>query len=184
MSEPYRQIPSVNQVLECISVKELMGELGQPAVTGLVRQAIEAARQRVAAGGGVSLEEIAAEVEQVAAALVRPSLKGVINATGVLIHTNLGRAPLGEAVMESIRLVATGYCNLEYDLDGQSRGRRGDHVRGLLTWLTGAEDALVVNNNAAGLILGSKGDLETSVPPSGARDLLASMADFFVKRDS
>ncbi len=83
----------------------------------------------------------------------RRSLRPVINATGVILHTNLGRAPLATAAVEAIRDVADGYSNLEYDLDRGTRGSRYAHCVGLLRELTGAEDALVVNNGAAALVL-------------------------------
>jgi L-seryl-tRNA(Ser) seleniumtransferase len=94
------------------------------------------------------------EVAAAAATLVRPALRRVINATGVVLHTNLGRAPLAEAARAAIDEVAAGYSNLEYDLVRGERGSRHDHLRALLRELTGAEDALVVNNNAAATVLG------------------------------
>jgi L-seryl-tRNA(Ser) seleniumtransferase len=94
------------------------------------------------------------EVAADAARLVRPPLRPVINATGVVLHTNLGRAPLAGAARAAIDAVAAGYSNLEYDLAAGQRGSRHDHLRGLLRELTGAEDAVVVNNNAAATVLG------------------------------
>ena len=82
-----------------------------------------------------------------------PSLRPVINATGVIVHTNLGRAPLSEAALAAVQAVAAGYSNLEYELAAGARGSRHDHARRLLCELTGAEDALVVNNNAAAVYL-------------------------------
>jgi L-seryl-tRNA(Ser) seleniumtransferase len=94
------------------------------------------------------------EVARVAEAMVQPALRRVINATGVVLHTNLGRAPLAAAARRAIDEVSAGYCNLEYDLVAGARGSRHDHLRRLLCQLTGAEDALVVNNNAAATVLG------------------------------
>ncbi|MEZ4363880.1 MAG: L-seryl-tRNA(Sec) selenium transferase [Kofleriaceae bacterium] len=95
-----------------------------------------------------------AEVVALAETLARPSLRPVLNATGVVLHTNLGRAPLSAEARRAIDEVAAGYCNLEYDLDAGARGSRHDHLRDLLRQLSGAEDALVVNNNAAATVLG------------------------------
>lgn len=92
-------------------------------------------------------------IERRVAALVAPSLCRVINATGVVLHTNLGRAPLGDDVMARTKELATGYCNLEYDIDAGRRGSRHGHLTDLITQLTGAEDAAVVNNNAAAVML-------------------------------
>ncbi|MDF1506397.1 L-seryl-tRNA(Sec) selenium transferase, partial [Roseisolibacter sp. H3M3-2] len=86
-------------------------------------------------------------------ARLRPSLRPVLNATGVVLHTNLGRAPLAESALDAVRAVAEGYANLEYDVARGARGSRHDHCVALLRELTGAEDAVVVNNCAAGLVL-------------------------------
>ncbi len=104
-----------------------------------------------------SREALAAEIIRTATAAVRGRMRGslrrVINATGVIVHTNLGRAPLAEAAVERIAEVARGYVNLEYDLDAGGRGRRDVHAEALLRVLTGAEAAIVVNNNAAATML-------------------------------
>jgi CDP-diacylglycerol--glycerol-3-phosphate 3-phosphatidyltransferase len=97
-----------------------------------------------------------AEVLARARALLRPSLRPVINATGVVLHTNLGRAPLAEAAVARLVEMARGYCNLEYAVDERARGSRHDHVRELLCQLTGSESAVVVNN-CAGAVLLSQG---------------------------
>src|SRR5690606_30582235 len=110
----------------------------------------------LAAGGDAPVQDAEWYVERVRARLEskrRPSLRPVINATGVVLHTNLGRAPLPTAALEAIRRIAAGYANLEYDLAAGDRGSRYDHCAALLTELTGAEAALVVNNNAAALVV-------------------------------
>jgi L-seryl-tRNA(Ser) seleniumtransferase len=101
----------------------------------------------------VAAEDWAEAVCAVAATLMRPSLRPVVNATGIVLHTNLGRAPLPDAAIDAIRLAATGYSNLEYDLAGGTRGTRYEHCVSLLRDLTGAEDAIVVNNGAAAMLL-------------------------------
>ena len=118
------------------------------------REAISTARSAVQSGAGqYSFEEIVTLAESHAAALDRTLLKPVINATGVLIHTNLGRAPLGKAQLDAVVMVASGYSNLEYDLTEGQRGSRYSHATTLLKTLTGAESALVVNNNAGAVML-------------------------------
>ncbi|HVK84297.1 MAG TPA: L-seryl-tRNA(Sec) selenium transferase [Kofleriaceae bacterium] len=122
---------------------------------------VEAARRsiverRAAIVAGTSTDPVidADVVAALAAELARPALRRVINATGVVLHTNLGRAPLAAAARAAIDDIAHGYSNLEYDLVAGQRGSRHDHLRELLRELTGAEDALVVNNNAAATVLG------------------------------
>ncbi|MGH3042692.1 MAG: L-seryl-tRNA(Sec) selenium transferase, partial [Gaiellaceae bacterium] len=115
------------------------------------RAALARAREDVRAGfpAGDLVERTLGELD----ARLRPSLRRVLNATGVVVHTNLGRAPLAGAALERVRAVGAGYSNLEYDVETGSRGSRQDHVAAALRELTGAEAALVVNNNAAAVLL-------------------------------
>jgi L-seryl-tRNA(Ser) seleniumtransferase len=118
------------------------------------RETIEAARQAVLGGGPLlGEEELASAAAERLARLVQPSLRRVINATGVVLHTNLGRAPLAPAAVARVTEVAAGYSNLEFDLESGARGSRGAHVEELLCELSGAEAALAVNNNAAAVML-------------------------------
>lgn len=124
-------------------------------VVSLVRQELEAARWRVRQGAAApSVRDVAAAVERSASELTRPAPRPVINATGVIIHTNLGRAPLSKAATEAAAQAAQGYSNLELDLENGRRGSRQAHLQSLLQELTGAEAGLVVNNNAAAVLLG------------------------------
>lgn len=123
------------------------------AVVEAARRAIATTRAAILAGGD-SVEIDPAAVAAVATELARPVLRRVINATGVVLHTNLGRAPLAAPARAAVDEIAHGYSNLEYDLVSGERGSRHDHLRALLQELTGAEDALVVNNNAAATVLG------------------------------
>ncbi len=124
------------------------------AVVEAARRAIAERRAQILAGSSQEPAVDAGGVASVAAQLARPALRNVINATGVVLHTNLGRAPLAAAARAAIDDVARGYSNLEYDLVAGERGSRHDHLRSLVCELTGAEDALVVNNNAAATVLG------------------------------
>jgi len=149
-----RALPSTDEVLAHPVIVKLIEIYGRPLVKNAVREAIARARQKVIDGKNApDTERIAAGVAAIAARIGEPSLKSVINATGIILHTNLGRAPLGQTSIDEITSVASGYSNLEFDLDKGRRGSRNTHVRKLLSFLTGAQDALVVNNNAAGITL-------------------------------
>jgi len=133
------------------SVDELAGSVDDPLAVEAARIVLARAREEIQAGAepGDLPARLRAELEDAR----RPSLRRVLNATGVIVHTNLGRAPLGEAALDRVREVGRGYSNLEYDLCAGARGSRQDHVAGVLRRLTGAEGALVVNNNAAAVLL-------------------------------
>ncbi|MCZ7624716.1 MAG: L-seryl-tRNA(Sec) selenium transferase [Candidatus Methylomirabilota bacterium] len=155
-----RQLPSVDELLQKPSIRELTQTLPRWTVVEAIRETLQCRRRMIAdaqsGAGAVDLPSnaaLAAEVRRIAQRLNGPTLRRVMNATGVVIHTNLGRAPLAEVAVERIVEVAREYSNLEYDLDRGDRGSRQDHVAGLLCRLTGAEAALAVNNNAAAVLL-------------------------------
>lgn len=150
-----RGLPSVDKLLLSLDAARLIADYGREAVIGAVRAALAAARDRVRAGETIDPDP-AALLEQTAHQLRRqfaPSLRPVINATGVIIHTNLGRAPLSQAAQQALIDAATGYSTLEFDLETGKRGSRLVHAEAILRAITGAEAALVVNNNAAALVL-------------------------------
>jgi L-seryl-tRNA(Ser) seleniumtransferase len=150
-SNPLRELPSVDELLGRKELEILVERHGRPPVLAAARAALARAREDVTAGfpAGDLVERTSTELE----ARLRPSLRRVLNATGVVVHTNLGRAPLADAALERVREVGAGYSNLEYDVEAGSRGSRQDHVAAALRELTGAEAALVVNNNAAAVLL-------------------------------
>jgi len=149
-----RKLPGVDNVLSQTAMRKQIEKTGIKLATFTVRAVIEDARKKILANGdAVAMEEIVKKCEETIALMTRPLLKEVINATGIVIHTNLGRAPLGRKVLEDIAAVALGYSNLEYDLQTMQRGRRADHVVPLITYLAKAEDAVIVNNNAAGIMV-------------------------------
>src|SRR5713226_268332 len=133
------------------SVDELARHSEDPLAVEAARTVVARAREQIRAGDdpGDLGEQLQAELNSVRA----PHLRRVINATGVIVHTNLGRAPLAEAALDRVREIGRGYSNLEYDVVAGGRGSRQDHVAGILRRLTGAEAALVVNNNAAAVML-------------------------------
>lgn len=163
-----RQLPKVDEVLRRPPVAAL--ELPQTVVTDLVRGRIEELRQRILEGSLTSLptvEELCDEVCAAAAAAAKPSLRPVINATGVTLHTNLGRACLSEKAVAAAAAAARRYSTLEYDLEKGERGSRYSHVEKLLCRITGARAAMAVNNNAAAVLLilsavGKGGEVITS----------------------
>src|SRR2546422_2821362 len=151
---PYRSLPSVDRLLSDERVRALANGGESGIATVIVRQAIESARLAIAGGSETPTEDQLVEsVLGLAAAVFEPSLRPVINATGVIIHTNLGRAPLSDEAIEAMASVSRGYSNLEFDLQAGERGSRYTHLESALTRLTGAEAAIAVNNNASALLL-------------------------------
>jgi L-seryl-tRNA(Ser) seleniumtransferase len=142
-----RDLPSVDLLL----ADERIAAGPHHLAVAAARTVLERAREEIRAGGDPG-SLVDAVLEELARAR-RPSLRRVLNATGILVHTNLGRAPLAQAALERVAEVGAGYSNLEYDLEAGARGSRQDHLASLLCRLTGSEAALVVNNNAAAVLL-------------------------------
>lgn len=149
-----RGLPRVDHVVGHPSLVDACKQLGQPLVTRLVRETLEALRQGMRDGmSPPSVDDVALRVSTHALRLLRSRARRVINATGVVLHTNLGRAPLGVRAIEELARSAAGYTSIEIDLDTGKRGRRGAFAEDALCELTGAEATLVVNNNAAAVLL-------------------------------
>jgi L-seryl-tRNA(Ser) seleniumtransferase len=148
-------IPSIEQLRQRPAIRALEAQFGADATLDALRAAAAEARRVIAARGAGG--EVVNRIEAAAAAHLadafRPSLAAVINATGVIIHTNLGRAPLAAPAVDRVAEVSRGYASLEYDLERGTRGRRDVHAEALLCRLTGAEAAVVVNNNAAATMI-------------------------------
>jgi L-seryl-tRNA(Ser) seleniumtransferase len=154
VTDPRRALPSVTTLLEAPAVNALLAEAPRAVVVAAIRDVIDHARlDSDSATRPRELGDWADAVARAVAEATRSSLRSVINATGVVLHTNLGRAPLADVALRAIQTIASGYSNLEYDVDRGERGSRYTHCASLLCELTGAEDALVVNNNAAAVIL-------------------------------
>lgn len=154
MKEMLRCLPSVDSLLQTPVAQRLAAEYGVEMTTEQIRAALESTRQTILRGGdSLSDDAILTRAAQSLAASLAPTLVPAINGTGVIIHTNLGRAPLSRAARAAMEAVAAGYSNLEYDLGPGRRGSRYLHAESLLCRLTGARGALVVNNNAAAVLL-------------------------------
>jgi L-seryl-tRNA(Ser) seleniumtransferase len=152
MSDARRSLPSVNALLESDGVRPLLTRAPRGVVVDAIRRTIDAARTSPESAPHTEHDWARAVTTSVELSL-RSSLRRVINGTGVVLHTNLGRAPLPQVAIDAISRVAGGFSNLEFDIERGTRGSRYAHCTSLLRELTGAEDALVVNNCAAALVL-------------------------------
>ena len=155
MTSRFREIPSVNETLRHRQVSNLVARYSHDSIVEMVRDELAAARRAVAEGEDPPrIETIARSVANRAASAWRPWPETVINATGVILHTNLGRAPLSDESVEAASVAASAYSDLEFDLQSGKRGSRQAHISRLVCQATGAEAALVVNNNASAVMLG------------------------------
>ncbi len=158
MANPdFRALPSVNELLSRPLLLRVQEDCGPMPVKEAVRRVLERARRSLSAGDSFDFSHLEDLVTLESEALACRSFRPVLNATGILLHTNLGRAPLGSALMAELAQVLAGYSNLEFDLESGERGSRYAHIRHGLQLVTGAEDSLVVNNNAAAMILALDG---------------------------
>ncbi|MGA2073674.1 MAG: L-seryl-tRNA(Sec) selenium transferase [Terriglobia bacterium] len=150
-----REIPAVNEVLNRAALKELEARMGRHLMVECTRRVLQRLRDRIVAGSvsSFSLAALEQEIISEAETAAQFSLRPVINASGVLLHTNLGRAPLAREAVEHLAEVSIRYSNLEYDLEAGERGKRDVHTERLFCQLLGAEKTLVVNNNAAAVLL-------------------------------
>lgn len=155
-----RRIPSVHSLMESPVGRELIERYGHAEVATATAELLDEVRRQYLQGNEpedfADPDDLDGLFEKLYDRLfqrTRPNLQRVVNASGVILHTNLGRAPLPESVLDHVRMVATGYSNLEFDVQRNKRGSRQDHVEKLLRELTGAESAMVVNNNAAAVLL-------------------------------
>jgi L-seryl-tRNA(Ser) seleniumtransferase len=149
-----RSLPSVDQLLQTAPVVVLISSYGRPLTLEAVRLSLEEVRKgKNNISGTPTLEKLVERTSELLQEWAVPSLLPVINATGVILHTNLGRAPLSRSAMHAVQSVAAGYSNLEFDLKKGKRGSRLLHSEELLKHLTGSEAALVVNNNASAVLL-------------------------------
>lgn len=144
------RLPQVDKVLRHPALEGSLAEFKRDIVVRVLRETIEQLR---AASRGAEIEEVAGMVSKKLLELSRPTLRKILNGTGVVLNTNLGRAPIASIYIDALKEVATGYCNLEINLSTGKRGKRSSRLESLLNVLTGAESALAVNNNAAAIVL-------------------------------
>jgi L-seryl-tRNA(Ser) seleniumtransferase len=145
-TELLRELPAVHEIAATLDAPHALA-------VAAARRAIDEHRAALLGGARVSVTDVPSRAAELLAQLQQPSLRRVINATGVIIHTNLGRAPLPPSARDAVSAIAEGYANLELDLETGQRGSRQGHVEGLLCELTGAEAAIVVNNGAGAVLL-------------------------------
>lgn len=153
---PLRDLPQVQRLLELPEALALAERHGRAALTDTLRRVLDGVRANVLAGTAAAVPDNAAILHRAADLLTlraRPGLRAVINATGIVLHTNLGRAPMAAEAIAAVGAVAGGYCNLEFDLATGKRGSRSAAIEPLLAEVTGAEAALPVNNGAAAILL-------------------------------
>ncbi|TMB86381.1 MAG: L-seryl-tRNA(Sec) selenium transferase [Chloroflexi bacterium] len=149
-----RLLPSVDEILQSATGQRLITQYSRTMTLRALRATLAQARADIRHGAACpSFEELLATAEQILQREQQPHLRPLINATGVIINTNLGRSPLSQEALQAVQQVAGGYSNLEYELEAGERGSRHTHVSALLRELTGAEAALVANNNAAAVLL-------------------------------
>jgi len=153
--ELLKQLPSVDEILRSSEAAEWLSRFPRPYVVEAIRRTIDGQRKHILddSSASISLTEMHQVIEQTAKALSSLHLQPVINATGIVIHTNLGRSPLSEQAVKNIVRLASGYSNLEYDIPAGKRGKRYSHIKRILREVTRAEDGFAVNNNAGAVLL-------------------------------
>lgn len=152
-NELLRGIPQVEKLLQDIDIAVLIPEIGKGIAADIIRKSVERYRALIIGGAVSDLSDLKSEIISSIKVKISEKLQRVINGTGVIIHTNFGRAPLGEKIFETLKAEISGYCNLEFHIPSKGRGKRGGFAEELICRLTGAEDALIVNNNAASVFL-------------------------------
>jgi L-seryl-tRNA(Ser) seleniumtransferase len=151
-----RDLPSVDELLQTKTAAELIARFGRPLTLAAIRETLEKIRTRFSSGAITVLplhDLVLAQTDALLSEWIKPTLRPVINASGVILHTNLGRAPLSDATIRAMDMVSRGYSTLEYDLQKGMRGSRLIHAEAILQKLTGAESAVIVNNNASAVML-------------------------------
>lgn len=153
LTEIFKNIPQVEKILQVEDINSFIPVLGRGIVLGIIRDEISSFRERLKNDSGLPVEELFSSIVAGCVQKKREKLQRVINGTGVVLHTNLGRSPISGAIFKKLTEALSGYCNLEFYLPEKKRGRRGGFTEELLSRLCQAEDALIVNNNASSVFL-------------------------------
>ena len=154
MKEELKKIPGVDKLLNETEIKAMVDDVGVDLVKYAIRETVKSERENVLAGNKYSGENaVFKKIVIIVNSIAGSSLKPMVNATGIVLHTNLARAPLGDYVQQEMQKILSGYSNLEFNLTTGKRGQRNSHISELIKFVTGAEDAVVVNNNAAAVML-------------------------------
>jgi L-seryl-tRNA(Ser) seleniumtransferase len=154
IQDELRKIPGVDVLLKDDRITHLLDNRSRAVVIHLIKQILDDARAGIQNGEPVpTQDQLVERISSAVSLFTRKSLRPVINATGVIVHTNLGRAPFGDILLDEVNNILRSYNNIEFDLDEAERGSRYTHVTALMKYLTGAEDVLIVNNNAAAVML-------------------------------
>ncbi|PKL19136.1 MAG: L-seryl-tRNA(Sec) selenium transferase [Spirochaetae bacterium HGW-Spirochaetae-5] len=152
-NELLRGIPQVEKLMQDTDIALLIPEIGKGLAADIIREKVEKYRSSIIGGAAPDNSELKKNIITGIKIKISEKLQRIINGTGVIIHTNFGRAPLGEKIFETLKSEISGYCNLEFHIPSKGRGRRGGFAEELICRLTGSEDALIVNNNAASVFL-------------------------------
>ncbi len=154
MNEELRKLPAVDKILQSRELQDSIEEFGRDLCKYAIQTILSEERNYIQKGNtSFSSHQRFSKIKSIIEKITRSSLKPVVNATGIILHTNLGRAPLGEKVLKELQPIIENYSNVEFDLERGRRGQRNIHISNLLQAITKAEDALVVNNNAAAVML-------------------------------
>lgn len=150
-----RHLPSIDQLLQMPSTQTLVATYGRSLTADALRHSLDQTRQTILheAGDPIEDDDLVQTAQAWLEEILAPTIRPVINATGVIVHTNLGRAPLSQSAIDAVQAIGSGYSTLEFDLESGKRGSRSVHAENLITQITGAEAATAVNNNAAAVLL-------------------------------
>ncbi|MCL1865267.1 MAG: L-seryl-tRNA(Sec) selenium transferase [Spirochaetes bacterium] len=153
INELLRNIPQIEKLMQDSDIAGLIEETGKVVAANIVRACVEKHREAVITGSVLEISNLKNDIIFNIKLKISEKLQRIINGTGIIIHTNFGRAPLGENIFNRLKEQLSGFCNLEFHIPTKSRGKRGGFAEELICHITGAEDALIVNNNASGVFL-------------------------------